>query len=230
MSRKPDLALPGVHVLEADGIQVSFGTRQILSSIYLRVQTGQIVGLLGRNGSGKSTLLQTIFGARTVPDASVRVDNHRAVPAFQTPGLLNYLPQAPLVPEHLSLNEAARLLQVDVVKATANFPALRVQLDERTGHLSGGTARLLHVLLLLHADTAFSLFDEPFTGVMPVHIETLAAEMLQAKARKGLLITDHRYAEVLSLCDVVYLLHQGRLLKLGADPRAELHEYGYLAA
>jgi lipopolysaccharide export system ATP-binding protein len=89
---------------------------------------------------------------------------------------------------------------------------------------------LLHVLLLLHADTAFSLFDEPFTGVMPVHIETLAAEMLQAKARKGLLITDHRYAEVLSLCDVVYLLHQGRLLKLGADPRAELHEYGYLAA
>jgi lipopolysaccharide export system ATP-binding protein len=220
----------GEHVLEADGIRLAFGSRQILSNIYLRVQTGQIVGLLGRNGSGKSTLLQTVFGARAVPDASVRVDGRRAVPAFQTPGLLNYLPQAPLVPEHLSLSQAAKLLQVDVAKATANFPALQAQLDQRTGHLSGGTARLLHVLLLLHANTAFSLFDEPFTGVMPVHIEALGEEMQLAKHRKGVLVTDHRYLEVLPLCDVVYLLHQGRLLKLGADPRAELREYGYLAA
>jgi ABC-type lipopolysaccharide export system ATPase subunit len=96
--------------------------------------------------------------------------------------------------------------------------------------MSGGTLRLLQVLLLLHARTAFSLFDEPFTGIMPVHLETLAQEMQQAKQRKGLLLSDHRYAEVLSLCDVVYLLHQGRLLKLGSDPRAELRGYGYLAS
>ncbi|MFC7668199.1 ATP-binding cassette domain-containing protein [Hymenobacter humi] len=51
----------GPQVLEADGIQVAFGARQVLANIYLRVQTGQIVGLLGRNGSGKSVLLQTVF-------------------------------------------------------------------------------------------------------------------------------------------------------------------------
>ena len=228
MSR-PALAAGGPHVFEADGIRVAFGARQVLTGVYLRVQTGQIIGLLGRNGSGKSTLLQTVFGARAVPDASVRVNGQRAVPAFQTPGLLNYLPQAPLLPEHLLLRRAARLLGVDPDRATANFPGLRPHLDPRPGELSGGTARLLQVLLLLHACTAFSLFDEPFTGVMPVHTEALAEEFQQAKHRKGILLTDHRHAEVLPLCDVVYLLHQGRLLKLAGTVREQLRDYGYLA-
>ena len=218
------------RVLEADGIQVAFDGRQILTDIYLRLQTGQIAGLLGRNGSGKSTLLQTIFGARAVPDASVRVDGRRAVPAYQQPGLLNYLPQAPLLPAHLSLRQAAGWLGVDLEAATARFPELRSLLGQRPAELSGGTLRLVQVLLMLHADVAFSLFDEPFTGVMPVHIEALAEEMLSARQRKGLLITDHRYAEVLPLCDVVYLLHQGRLLKLEGDVRERLRDYGYLAA
>ncbi|HEX8504370.1 MAG TPA: ATP-binding cassette domain-containing protein [Hymenobacter sp.] len=223
-------SLSGLQVLEADGIKVSFDGRQVLTDVYLRVQTGQIVGLLGRNGTGKSTLLQTVFGARAVPDASVRVNSRRVVPAFQTPGLLNYLPQVPMLPGHLSLRQAARLLGVDLHRAMANFPELRTQLDGRLGELSGGTARLVQVLVLLHANTAFSLFDEPFTGIMPVHLEALAAEMRLAAQRKGILLSDHRYAEVLALCDVVYLLHQGRLLKLGADPRSELCDHGYLLA
>ena len=107
---------------------------------------------------------------------------------------------------------------------------MQAQLSRRTHQLSGGTARLLHALLLLHADTAFSLFDEPFTGIMPVHIETLADEMHRLKRRKSLLLTDHRYLEMLPLCDVSYLLHHGRLLKLGADLRAELQKHGYVAA
>ena len=217
------------QVLEADGIRIVFGERQVLGSIYLRVQTGQIVGLLGRNGSGKSVLLQTIFGARAVADASVRVNGRRVVPAFREPGLLNYLPQEPLLPPSLTLAWAARLLGVDIDAATARFPELRPQFDKRLAELSGGSARLVQALLMLHADTAFSLFDEPFSGVMPVHVETLAEEMQHVKARKGLLLTDHRYAEVLPICDVVYLLHQGRLLKIDGDVREQLRDYGYLA-
>ena len=220
----------GPQVLEAAGIRLAFGGRPLLGSIYLRVQTGQVVGLLGRNGSGKSVLLQTIFGARAVADASVRVNGRRVVPAFREPGLLNYLPQGPMLPPSLSLARAARLLGVDMEAATARFPELRAQVGRRLAELSGGTARLVQALLLLHADTAFSLFDEPFSGVMPVHVEALAEEMQRLKARKGLLITDHRYAAVLPLCDVVYLLHQGRLLRLDGDVRGQLQDYGYLTS
>ena len=219
----------GSQVLEADGIRIAFGGREVLGSIYMRVQTGQIVGLLGRNGSGKSVLLQTIFGARAVADASVRVNGRRVMPAFRQSGLLNYLPQEPLLPPALSLAQAARMLRVNLEKATASFPDLRQYFGGHLGELSGGSGRLLQALLLLHQPTAFSLFDEPFSGVMPVHVETLAEEMQRFKTRKGLLLTDHRYAEVLPICDVVYLLHQGRLLKLDGDVREQLRDYGYLA-
>ena len=229
MSQRTDIQST-TQVLEADGIRIAFDGREVLGSIYLRVQTGQIVGLLGRNGSGKSVLLQTIFGARAVADASVRVNGRRVVPAFRQPGLLNYLPQEPLLPPSLSLAQAARMLGVDMEAATARFPELRSQFGQRLGEFSGGSARLVQALLLLHADTAFSLFDEPFSGVMPVHVETLAEEMQRLKTRKGLLITDHRYAEVLPICDVVYLLHQGRIMQLAGDVREQLRDFGYLAS
>ncbi len=229
MSQRTDIQST-TQVLEADGIRIAFDGREVLGSIYLRVQTGQIVGMLGRNGSGKSVLLQTIFGARAVADASVRVNGRRVVPAFRQPGLLNYLPQEPLLPPSLSLAQAARMLGVDMEAATARFPELRSQFGQRLGEFSGGSARLVQALLLLHADTAFSLFDEPFSGVMPVHVETLAEEMQRLKTRKGLLITDHRYAEVLPICDVVYLLHQGRIMQLAGDVREQLRDFGYLAS
>jgi lipopolysaccharide export system ATP-binding protein len=47
---------------EADSIRKSFGDNQILTDIFLKFQTGDILGLLGRNGSGKSTLLKILFG------------------------------------------------------------------------------------------------------------------------------------------------------------------------
>jgi lipopolysaccharide export system ATP-binding protein len=219
------------QVLEADGIQLSFGERRILSDVYLRVETGQVVGLLRRNGCGKSTLLQTIFGGWHVADASVRVNGRRAMPAYREPGLLNYLPQVPLLPDHLTLAEAACLLRADAEQALQAFPELRAQLSRRIGELSGGTTRLVQVLLLLHADTRFSFFDEPFSGIMPVHVEALTDLIRAAKSRKGILLTDHRYAEVLPLCDVVYLLHNGRLEQLPAGNYTKsLRDRGYLAS
>lgn len=216
------------HVLEADGIRLTLGNRVLLSDVYLRVQTGQIVGFLGRNGCGKSTLLQTVFGARAVADASVRANGQRVVPAYRRPGLLNYLPQAPLLPPQLTLAAAGRLLGVDAAAALHNFPELLAQQHQPAGELSGGTGRLAEVLLLLHADTHFTLLDEPFTGVMPVHTEALAAVMRRVTLRKGLLLTDHRYEEVLALCDAVYLLHNGCLERL-ANPREGLRDRGYLS-
>ncbi|NVO32910.1 hypothetical protein [Hymenobacter lapidiphilus] len=148
------------------------------------------------------------------------------VPAYRQPGLLNYLPQTPLLPPQLKLAAAAQLLGLDAAAALRDFPELLAQLNQPAGELSGGTARLVEVLLLLHANTQFTLLDEPFTGVMPVHTEVLTEVMRRVKRRKGLLLTDHRYEEVLALCDVVYLLHDGRL-ELLANPREGLRNRGY---
>ncbi len=75
------------HRLEADSIQLEFDGRKILSSIYLKCETGKITGLLGRNGQGKSCLMKIIYGILKC-EKSVRFDNVAQYEAFKRPDLL----------------------------------------------------------------------------------------------------------------------------------------------
>ena len=62
------------HILEIDSVQKSFDTKSILSDVYLKCETTDIIGLLGRNGSGKSILLKIIFGIKPADFKFVRLD------------------------------------------------------------------------------------------------------------------------------------------------------------
>ena len=62
------------HVLEADGIQLEFNGRKVLSDVYLKCETAKITGLLGRNGQGKSCLMNIIYGSLP-SEKSVRFDH-----------------------------------------------------------------------------------------------------------------------------------------------------------
>ena len=61
------------HVLEIDSVQKKFDYKSILSDVYLKCETGEIIGLLGRNGSGKSTLLKIISGILDADFKFVRI-------------------------------------------------------------------------------------------------------------------------------------------------------------
>ena len=50
------------NLLEIDSVVKSYDTRIVLTDIYLKCKTGDIIGMLGRNGTGKSTLLKILFG------------------------------------------------------------------------------------------------------------------------------------------------------------------------
>ena len=60
------------HKLEADSIHLNYGARVILSSVYMKLETGRITGLLGRNGSGKTSLIQLIYGSLKGNHQSIR--------------------------------------------------------------------------------------------------------------------------------------------------------------
>jgi ABC-type multidrug transport system ATPase subunit len=217
------------HILEADGLQVTLpGGRLLLSDVYLRLETGTVTGLLGRNGSGKSSLLQAVFGPRAVPDASVRHNGRYAHPAYRQPGLVNYLPQTPLLPPRLTLHAAAGLLGVAPAQAFARLPELLARQHEPVGRLSGGKRRLAEATLLLHAPTHFTLLDEPFAGISPVTLELLAAEIQVARAGKGVLVSDHNYRELLPLCQRLYVLVAGALRPLDPARPELLVAAGYL--
>lgn len=197
------------HILEFDSLQLQYQTRSILSGIYMKCEVGEVVGVLGRNGSGKSSLMKIVFGSLKGSYQSIRI-NGVSLPANHLhKRLIGYLPQENLIPSFISVRKALKLFGINRNEIVADFPEVENFLDFTPNQLSGGYQRIIESLLILKSRALFCILDEPFSGLMPVHVETLKQIIAVEKAKKGIIITDHMYRHVISLTDRLYLLSNG---------------------
>jgi len=92
------------NTLHIDSIKKSFNNKNILQDIYLKINSGDIVGLLGRNGSGKSTLLNIIFGTLEAESKFIKINDTVYEKVYMNKNIVNYLPQNDFLPKDLKLN------------------------------------------------------------------------------------------------------------------------------
>lgn len=198
------------HILEADGISLEFSNRSILSDIYLKCETGKVTGLLGRNGAGKSCLMRIIYGQMKTDNRSVRFDKVYNILGCNSPQLIRYLPQFNFIPGSLSLERIFSDFEADYSGLEAFMPEFAGRQKTAIKTLSGGERRLIEMYVILTSKTRFVLMDEPFTHVMPLHIEKIRQLILSEKGNKGILITDHMFRQVVDICDDLYVLVNGK--------------------
>lgn len=197
------------HILEADGIQLEFDGRKILSGIYVKCETGKITGLLGRNGQGKSCLMNIIYGSLS-SEKSVRIDRKSIPEGFRNPDLIRYLPQFHFIPHSLSLHRIFRDFDVNYRSFQVIFPEFIHREKDSIGKLSGGERRLVELYTIIQSNSQFIMLDEPFTMLNPLQIEKVKALLIEEKKNKGILMTDHLYRHIVDLADSLYLLSNGR--------------------
>ena len=214
------------NILEADGIELSFGRRKILSDVYLRCETGMITGLLGRNGHGKSCLMNIILGTLNSSINSVRFNGDATRNAHTRPGLVLYLPQFNFIPKSLTVATALNDFELALDEFETIFPNFTSRSNFKVSQLSGGQRRMLEIYVIVKKPSLFAMLDEPFTHLNPIQIDRVKAFLLAEKANKGLLITDHMYNHLLDVSDQVYLLKDGKtyLTKTVSD----LENLGYV--
>lgn len=213
--------------LVAENIFFSVMQRDILRGVTIRADRGKVTGLLGRNGSGKSTMLQAMFGTLPVQECNVFVNGRMVKNAYGQAGLVNYLPQKPYLPGGLKVADVLKQFGTDVANVLYWFPEVEEDLGKRINELSGGRERLWSVLILLLADTLFTLLDEPFTHIMPMHVERLKELIAIKKVDKGIIITDHMYRHLLEISDSVYLMKDGKSIYV--KDKQDLVVHGYLS-
>lgn len=199
------------HILEADGIQLSFSTRKILSDIYIKCETGKVTGLLGRNGQGKTCLMQTIYGTLRPDIKSVRFDGINISKPYKRSDLLAYAPQFNFIPPSLTIDRVFNDFQVDLTELNSIFPTSDIDLNSRVGNLSGGQRRLIELFVVITSKSLFVMLDEPFSHLSPIQIEQVKLLLAKAKSNKGFLITDHMFRHVIDIADDTYLLSNGKL-------------------
>ena len=215
-----------MNKLEFDGITLGFGFHQVLSSVHIACETGKLVGLLGRNGSGKSCLMRIVFGSMKNESKSIRWNGRHLSGNYMSKQIIGYLPQDDLLPDFITFEQALNLYEVDSAKIEGVFPDVKDFLKRKAHEVSGGQRRFFEVLLILFARHPFCFLDEPFSGLMPVHVERLTEIIQEVKLTKGILISDHLHRQVRGIADKLYVLANGQTYLIKSEE--QLIELGYL--
>ena len=216
-----------MNTLEVDSVTIEFSHRTILSDIYMRFETGFVTGILGRNGTGKSCLLKIIYGTLNAQYSNVRFNGQALVNAFAHPEKIRYLPQSSFVPKYLPLKKILDIYGCDLKLLISEFPEFTDDLKKPFRQFSFGQRRLIETFLILKSNSDFVLLDEPFSYLMPIHVDKFKEIIGAEKKRKGIIITDHMYHDLLDVSDSLYLIYdcKSHLIK---NPD-ELRLFGYLS-
>ncbi len=215
-----------------DSIMFSYGTKRILSGVYLTIPRGKIVGLYGINGSGKSTLLKIGSGHLKEADGNVFINKE----SYFNKSLINnfkkiaYLSQKSFLPTDLSIKNIVERNRYDE-KPFKKDELIGKIYSNKIHSISGGELRYFEIKLLFALDREFYLLDEPFSGIEPILIEKIILLLIEAKRKgKGILITDHFYRYVNEVNDISYVLKDGICYKINKNNiDVELFQFGYKA-
>lgn len=216
------------HILEIDSVKKSFGEKIILSDVYLQCETNDIIGLLGRNGSGKSTFLKIIFGVMPADFKFVRIDGVMKTKTRELMSEISYLSQDNFIPNNFTVKKAIRLsIAKERIDSFCNDEMIQVITDKKIAHLSGGELRYLEIKLVLENSSKFVLLDEPYNGLSPLMIEKVNQLIIMNSSKKGIIISDHNYRNVISISTRLVLIKDGKLNHV--KDKNELIEKGYLS-
>jgi branched-chain amino acid transport system ATP-binding protein len=229
-----------VPLLSVEGLQAWYGESHVLHGVTFRVDSGEVVTLLGRNGAGKTTTLKSIMGIVSPRLGSVRFEGRelisRSSDVIARAGIA-------LCPEErgifASLDVEENLLLPPQVKPGGLsldsifelFPNVRERLHSPGTKLSGGEQQMLAIGRILRTGAKLLLLDEPTEGLAPVIIQQIGRTIHTLK-EKGftILLVEQNFHFASTVADRYYVMEHGRVVDQFANSELDantgkLHEY-----
>lgn len=220
-------------LVEVSDLHFAYGNREVLKGINLTIPQGKIVAILGVSGSGKTTLLRHFGGQLRPSQGSVKIrgkvvhelgsdelyELRRDMGMmFQVSGLFSdlsvYDNLAFPLREHTGLSEE---LIHDLVLMKLHAVGLRGAHALMPGELSGGMQRRVALARAIALDPALIIYDEPFAGLDPISLNTIANLIRRLNDALGVtsVVVTYDMSESLKIVDYVYFIHDGRVVAEG---------------
>ena len=220
-------------LVEIRDLHFAYGDNRVLKGVNLSIPRGKVVAILGVSGCGKTTLLRHVGGQLRPSQGHVKFDgqivhalDNKALYAmrrkmgmmFQVSGLFSDLSVfdniAYPMREHTDLPEDVIR---DLVLMKLHAVGLRGARELMTGELSGGMERRVALARAIALDPRLIMYDEPFAGLDPISLNTIANLIRRLNDALGLtsVVVTYDVSESLKVADYVYFLHDGVVVAEG---------------
>ena len=219
-----------MRVLDIQGLTAGYGDVEVLRSINLYVEEGELVAIFGSNGSGKSTLLKVVAGLLHPWGGTLRfmdMDIEDEPPqrrvemgiALASEGRRLFLGMS--VEENLLLGGWVRKDKVreNLNRVYSYFPELRDKRKALAGDLSGGQQQMLSIGRALMSEPKLLMIDELSLGLAPAVVERLANILSSIREKEGIsmLIVEQEVSLALDISDRAYVFDLGEVVDEGSS-------------
>ena len=222
--------LTGMPVLELNNISKNFGAIQALTNVSLRIEAGEVVGLMGDNGAGKSTLVKIIAGNYPPSEGTIQLNGeevhfHRPVEArekgievvYQDLALCNNLTAAANVFLGREIHKAMGPLRVlDYAamyrRAADLFTELKSETHPRdlVKQMSGGQRQAVAIARTRLSDPKIVLMDEPTAAISVRQVAEVLNLIRHLRDQKiAVMLVSHRMPDIFAVADRIVVLRRG---------------------
>jgi ABC-2 type transport system ATP-binding protein len=201
-----------------------FGPVQALDDCSFSVARGRMLGFLGPNGAGKTTAMRAVFGLVELDDGELLWEGRPIGLAERL--RFGYMPEErglyPRMPvgEQLEYFGCLHGMDTDAAHVAAAHWVKRLGLEDRASakveELSHGNQQRAQLAAALLHEPELLVLDEPFAGLDPVAVQTLA-EVLRGEAARGaaVLFSSHQLELVEDICEEVAIIDHGHIVATG---------------
>lgn len=209
--------------IRTEGLSRRYGDVQAVRELDLAVPAGSIFGFLGRNGAGKTTTIRLLTGLARPDSGRAWVDGLETTNGdAHARGRFGYLPQEPAFYGWMTaagfLDHIGRLFALppaerrDRVAELLRLVDLQDVAGRKVGGFSGGMKQRLGLAAALIHNPAVLILDEPMAGLDPAGRRDVLDMLAALRGHVTVFFSTHILADVERVCDVVGILHEGRLV------------------
>ncbi len=225
-------------LLFLENLESGYAKVNVLQSISLHVNQGEIVTLVGANGVGKSTTIKTIMGIVKPQKGRVlfKGEDISILPPYKIVEKgIGYSPEGRDVFGNLSVYENLRIgayitpkndFDTRLERVFTLFPRLAERREQESSSLSGGEQQMLAIGRALMQNPELLLLDEPSLGLAPIIAEDIF-ETLEDVNKEGttVLLVEQNVNLALQLSDRAYVMEKGKIVLSGASKEMENNDY-----
>jgi ABC-2 type transport system ATP-binding protein len=209
------------NVVEASGLRVVRGKREVLHGLDFSIRAGEVTGLLGPSGCGKTTLMRALVGVQAKVTGTLTVLGRPAGSAALRPRI-GYVTQAASVYDDLTVTENLRFF-TRVLGAPMSSVSEAIETVDLVDHqdqvvrdLSGGQRSRVGLAAALLGSPALLVLDEPTVGLDPVLREQLWGTFRDLAAAGAAVIVSSHVMDEADRCDRLLLMRDGAFLADGS--------------